>query len=210
MDNKEIRSLIVESGKRLVKENLVQGTWGNISMRIDDTYMLITPSGMDYGRMTEKDLIIMNFKTMEYEGDVKPSSEKDIHAGIYLDKREINAVIHTHPSYCCSVAATRKELAVSDEKAAAIIGGSIKVAKYGLPSTKGLAKSTLEAMKGRNGCLMANHGVVVCGKTIEDAFDVIKVMEECSKEFIANFVATATGEFNKENTVSLFKKLISK
>lgn len=210
MDNAALRTAIVESGRRLVKENLVQGTWGNISVRIDDNFMLITPSGMDYGRMTEKDLIAVNFRTMEYTGGVKPSSEKDIHAGLYRSKSGINAVIHTHPSYCCSVAATRKALPVTDAEMKKITGGDIKVAKYGLPSTKGLAKNTLAAMEDRNGCLMANHGVIVCGEDIESAFGVIKAMEDIARKYIEDAVIKGAGSYSPEKAAELFKKIISK
>src|SRR5690554_1565135 len=101
MTEKEIRQIIVAAGKELVEKKLVQGTWGNISVRLDKDTMLVTPSAVDYGRMKEQDLVLMNIHTMEYKGDRKPSSEKDIHAAILRERPNINAVIHSHPSYCC-------------------------------------------------------------------------------------------------------------
>lgn len=204
MTEQAIRKLIIESGKRLIRENLVQGTWGNISVRVDDDYMIITPSGMDYERLQESDLVLMNIHTMEYEGN-KPSSEKDVHAGILASRKDVNAVIHSHPAYCSSVASTRKEVQVKGEKEKALIGETIKVAKYALPSTKALGKSTLAAMENRNGCFMANHGVISCGKDLEEAFNVIKAMEGICKEYIESAVREKAGrEYSFEDMAALF------
>ena len=69
-----IRQQIIEGGLRLVKEGLVARTWGNISIRVDDTYMLITPSGRTYEDLTPEDIVLVNYHTSEHEGHIKPSS----------------------------------------------------------------------------------------------------------------------------------------
>jgi len=74
-----IKKEIIEGGQRLMKEGLVARTWGNISIRVDDTYMLITPSGRPYEGLSESDIVLVNYHTSEYEGDIKPSSEKELH-----------------------------------------------------------------------------------------------------------------------------------
>ena len=70
-----IRQTIIEGGLRLVKEGLVARTWGNISIRVDETYMLITPSGRTYEDLSPEDIVLVNYHTSEYEGTIKPSSE---------------------------------------------------------------------------------------------------------------------------------------
>jgi L-fuculose-phosphate aldolase len=209
MTENKIRELIITSGKRLVSSNLVQGTWGNISVRVDERTMLLTPSGLDYNRLQPEDLVLMDIFTMEYKGHRKPSSEKDLHAGILRTRKDINAVIHSHPSYCCSVASARIEVPVMSPEMQSLVGGSIKIAKYSLPSTKSLGEGAVRAMQDRNGCVMANHGVAACGADIDKAFEVISIMEESCRKFIEDSVkAKAQKEqFSEQDMFDLFKAI---
>lgn len=212
MTENEIRQLIISSGKKLVSSNLVQGTWGNISIRVDERTMLVTPSGMDYDRLQPEDLVLMDIYTLEYKGQRKPSSEKDLHAGILRTKSNINAVIHSHPSYCCSVAAAHIEVPVMSPEMESLVGGSIKIAKYALPSTKSLTNGAMEAMEERNGCIMANHGVAACGEDIDKAFEVIRIMEDSCRVFIQESVKKKSGkeQFSEQDMFELFKTNYSK
>lgn len=212
MTEKDKRNLIVQSGKRLVDQKLVQGTWGNISIRLTENTMLLTPSGMDYGRMKADDLVVMDINTMEYEGNNKPSSEKDLHAAIYRKRRDINGVIHSHPEYCSSVASARAEVPVMSPEMESLVGGTIRIAKYALPSTKGLAESSMKVMDGRNGCIMSNHGVIAFGKDLEQAFEVINIMEKSAKKFIEETVKklAKVDEYSEDIMIKLFLKKYNK
>ena len=105
-----LRQMLVDYGNRLVACGLVQGTWGNISVRLDDRYMLATPSGLDYSRLTPEDMVKVDIETLKYEGDLKPTSEKGLHAAVYQRRPEIGAVIHTHAKYCCVFAAANQDM----------------------------------------------------------------------------------------------------
>jgi L-fuculose-phosphate aldolase len=189
MDEKEIRQAVKEAGVRLVSSGLVQGTWGNISIRLDEKHMVVTPSGLDYIRLKPEDMVVVDIDTLEYDGPLKPTSEKKIHAAIYRNRKDVHAVIHSHPVHCSSVAAARRELPVMTQEMQQYVGGPARVGRYGLPGTKKLTDSTVEALGDRNGCLMANHGVLVCAASIERAFEVCRVMEECSRLFIESEAA---------------------
>lgn len=212
MTEQQKRNLIVQSGKRLVEQKLVQGTWGNLSLRLDSDHMLITPSGMDYLRMKADDLIVMNIHTMEYQGNVKPSSEKDLHAAIYRTREGMNAAIHSHPEYCCAVAAARAEVPVMSPEMLSLVGESIRIAKYALPSTRGLADTSMKALEGRNGCIMSNHGVIACGKDLEQAFEVIRVMEDSCRMYIEQSVKkyAQKDEYNQEILIESFLQIMNK
>ena len=106
MREQELRQALVDYGNALVACGLVQGTWGNLSVRLDEKYMLTTPSGLDYTRLTADDMVKVNLETLKYEGDKKPTSEKGLHAAIYLNRPEIGAVIHTHAKYSSVFAGT--------------------------------------------------------------------------------------------------------
>jgi L-fuculose-phosphate aldolase len=186
------RSLVCEAGKRLLRENLVNGTWGNISLRIDDEKMVITPSGMPYENLSANDMVVVNYKTLQWEGKNKPSSELKLHAAIYLERSEIAAVIHTHQPNASTVAAARREVPPILDDMAQIIGPTVRVADYALPNTKSIVRKTIKALRGRNAALMANHGAVCIGRDMEEAFIVCQVLEKACRSFIeAEFLGGA-------------------
>ena len=195
MDNEKISDIkkqVIEAGLRLVDEGLVSRTWGNVSIRIDDTFMAVTPSGRKYEELEEKDIVVVNYRTNEYEGTIKPSSEYKLHTEIYKTRKEVGAVIHTHQMNASTVAAARREVPPILDDMAQIIGPTVRVADYALPSTKKIVKKTVKALKGRNAALMANHGAVCVGRDIDEAFVVCQVLEKACKAFIeAEFLGGA-------------------
>lgn len=186
VENKEeiIRALLVEYGKKLLERGLVQGTWGNLSVRLNDDYMLVTPSGIDYNRLTSKDMVKVNINTLEYEGDKKPTSEKDLHGSIYALRKEVGAVIHTHSKYCSIFAAAGKSMPIESKEMMKSFGEEVLIAKYGLPGTKMLTRNTMKALGKSFGCIMANHGMIGCGHDMKEAFENCLKLEECGKKYI--------------------------
>lgn len=178
------RLKLVEYGKKLVSCGLVQGTWGNISVRLDDDYMLATPSGLDYTRLTPADMVKVCINSLEYEGALKPTSEKGLHAAIYSGRPDVGAVIHTHSKYCSIFAAAQKEMPITSEEAQKTFGNSLPLASYGLPGTKKLMKNTAYAIGQNFGCIMANHGMAACGSNLETAFENCCVLEELGMQYI--------------------------
>lgn len=139
-DDKKIAQDIKDAGERLLDENLVQGTWGNIAVRIDDQYMFATPSGIDYIMLRPEQMAKVNMETLEWTGTNKATSEKGIHAILMQNDKNINATIHTHPFYGCALAAMCKALPVP-EKYQDVLGKEIPCAKAALPGTGALTKT---------------------------------------------------------------------
>ena len=188
----QLRKQVIEGGLRLLNEGLVARTWGNISIRVDEDHMLITPSGRNYEDLSPEDIVLVNFHTSKYEGHIKPSSEKGLHCEIYRTRKEIHAVIHTHQMNASTVAAAQREVPPILDDMAQIIGPTVRVAEYALPSTRKITKKTVKALKGRNAALMANHGAVCIGRDLEEAFVVCQVLEKACKAFIeAEFLGGA-------------------
>jgi L-fuculose-phosphate aldolase len=181
---KALRERLNEAGRLLVSKNLVQGTWGNLSARLDDKFMLVTPSGLDYMSLSPDDMVVVNIETLEYSGKHKPTSERKLHAAIYRDRPEIGAVIHTHSEYCSVAAAARVEIGAVDDKMRRLIGETARCAAYGLPGTKKMTAATVAALKDRNGCYLANHGAIAMGETLDLAFDACECLELSTKAFI--------------------------
>ena len=185
MENIEsLKQQIIDGGKRLLSEGLVARTWGNISLRVDDTSMLITPKGRLYVDLTPEDIVLVDYHTFTYAGPVRPSSEKGLHAEIYRTRTDVNAVIHTHQMNASTVAAARREVPAILDEMAEIIGPTVRVAGYALSSTRKIARKTVEALKDRKAALMANHGAVCVGQDLEDAFRVCLTLEKACRAFI--------------------------
>ena len=171
-----LRAQLVDYGKQLVASGLVQGTWGNLSARLDDTYMLVTPSGLDYARLTPADMVKVNMRTLEYEGGLKPTSEKSLHAAIYQNRPDIGGIIHTHSKYCCVYAAARRDLQIPADRQTAF-QSPIKLAPYAPPGSKALTKNTAAAVGDNYGAIMAGHGMIACGRNLTAAFQNCKQLE---------------------------------
>ena len=101
---------VCKTALEMYRSGLVSGTWGNISARIDEEYMAITPSGMNYEGLSPAQMVIVNIDTLSYEGPLKPSIEAIVHAGIYKSRPEVNGIMHTHSTYALTVATARKEI----------------------------------------------------------------------------------------------------
>ncbi len=166
----EQREKLVEYGVQLLEAGLVQGTWGNLSVRLSDRQMLVSPSGIDYRRLTAADMVKVDLFSLQYEGDLKPTSEKGVHAEIYRTRRDVGAIIHTHSKYCTMFAAARKDVPITEAAMIERFGPIVKTAAYALPGTKALWTYTLDALGENQGCIMANHGMLCVGETIEAAF----------------------------------------
>jgi L-fuculose-phosphate aldolase len=185
MSIEQIKEQVCKAGLKLLEEGLVARTWGNVSIKVNEEQMVITPSGRKYEELTPNDMVLVNFHTLAYEGKLKPSSELKLHAQIYKTRPDVTATIHTHQLYGSIVAVSRKDVVVYDEKLQEILGTKIvKSAPYALPNTKKITMETAAALGNTNAALMANHGVVCTGKNLDDVFVVCKALEEACKQFL--------------------------
>ena len=182
-EEKKIAQDIKDAGVRLLDENLVQGTWGNIAVRLDAKFMLATPSGIDYVMLQPEQMAKVDMQSLEWTGTNKATSEKGIHA-ILLSKGDgVNASIHTHPFYGCILAAMNKAMPVP-EKYQDVLGKEIPCAKPALPGTNGLVKNVAAAIGDAPACFMAHHGVIVRGKDLDDAFAICRALEDACRDYL--------------------------
>ena len=201
----KIRSMVVDAGKRIVDTGLAAGTWGNVSARVDENHMLITPSGTDYSHIKTDDIVLVNIYTLEAKGKESPSSEAPMHAAIYRMRPETHGIIHTHPQYGCTVAAARKEVPPILDDLAQLIGPSLRVADHAHPGSDKMVKVVTEALEGRNACLLANHGVVCLGRTLEEAFTVNVIVEKACKCYIDSMAIGGAVAFTEEEALEMHK-----
>lgn len=196
---KLMQSEVCQTAKDMSNSGLVAGTWGNISARVDDEYMVITPSGMDYSRLFPDQMVIVNMNTLEYEGNLKPSIEAVVHAAIYKDRPEVNGVVHTHSTYALTVATARKDIPPICDDQVQILGGSVRLAGYTMPGTKEMADEVVKALKERAGALIANHGAITVGRSVAEAFTGSNVLEKAAQVYINSMAIGGPVEISQED-----------
>ena len=186
MDIQAAKELVIKAGKEVVASGLIARTWGNISCRIDENQFVITPSGRPYETLVPEEIVLVNIADCSYDGDVKPSSEKGIHAAAYKMHPEVNFVIHTHQVEASVVSALGFDINNIDEKNKAIIGDNVPVAAYGLPGTPMLRNGVIAAMQRSDSkaIIMAHHGALCLGVDYTDAFSVASALEEVCHSFV--------------------------
>jgi len=166
----EGRKELFEYALKLSDTKLVFGTWGNISLRLCDKYYLITPSGIDYKELTPELFVRVRISDGAYFGDIKPSSESKMHTLIYRNRKDINAIVHTHSTNLQILSTIRKPFVVGEK----VI---YPVSKYAPSSTKKLALNVAKEFEDYNGVIMANHGFVVGAKSLEEALNIASETE---------------------------------
>jgi len=212
MTEAEAREAVRAAGVRLVEEGLVAGTWGNVSLRFSSDEIAITPTGTDYMAMKVEDIVIVSLRTGEARGG-KPSSELRMHEAVYASRPEIRAVVHTHSMSASTVAAARREVPPVLDDLAQIVGPTIRVADYSLPGSKKMGKAVVRAMAGRMAALMANHGLVACGRDLKEAVLCAQIAEKGCRAFVeAEFLggAKSVGRFEAAVMHQVYLKKYSK
>ncbi|MDO8886579.1 class II aldolase/adducin family protein [Candidatus Oleimmundimicrobium sp.] len=171
---------LIEAGKRIYDKNLVVGTSGNISCKLDEGRILITAAGTCLGNLTDGDLVVVNLKGKVVKGHKNPSSEMQMHLKIYDTYRNIKAVIHTHSPYASAFAYLAKPLKTVNPESEMLLG-EVAVSPYRPQGSVGLAEVVCETIKGRNAVLMEKHGVVTIGKNTARAVELAELVEETAK-----------------------------
>lgn len=183
----EAAEKIIAAGLKLVEKGLIARTWGNISARLSDTEFLITPSGMAYDTLTPELLVVCKIEDCSYEGEVRPSGEKAVHAEAYKYRSDVDFIVHTHQLYGTVAGAVGRSLKARNEKEKALLGERVPVAKYAISSTKPLAANVAECIKKHptsNALFMKCHGVLCMGIDSENAFAISEVLENLCKDLI--------------------------
>ena len=195
MEIMQAKELVIKAGKELIESGLIARTWGNISCRISDTQFVITPSGRAYETLTPEEIVLVNIEDLEYEGEIKPSSEKGIHAACYKLRPEIGFVIHTHQINASIVSAIGMDINDIQGEGAQIVGTNLPIASYGLPGTKKLRKGVIEAItrSDSKAAVMAHHGAVCMGVDYDDAFNVAQKLEDVCANFVITKYESLTG-----------------
>lgn len=183
----EAKRLVVEAGKKLVETGLIARTWGNVSARISETQFVITPSGRAYETLTPEEVVVVNIDDCSHEGDIKPSSEKGVHAAAYRHHPTVDFVIHTHQKAATIVSITGMEIRNVYDEFKPVLGDIVPVADYAMSTTNSLRKKVEMCMMmnpSSRAIMMMHHGALVMGDTYDQAFDLAETLEKCCEKVI--------------------------
>jgi L-fuculose-phosphate aldolase len=183
----DLRKAVIKTCLAMNEEGINQGTSGNVSVRTDEGF-LITASGIPYKKMKPEHIVEMDLEG-GYRGEYFPSTEWRMHMDIFKARPEAKAIVHVHSTYATAMACLRKEIPSFHYMIGIAGGASLRVSDYAEFGTQELSDTMLEAMKGRSGCLLANHGQICFGDTLDKALWRAGEIEALCHQYWASLLA---------------------
>lgn len=175
------REAIAQHGRKMLHKGLTEGTGGNISARVNDEYIAISPSGMAYEDIETEDVPVLDFSQEQVLGEKDPSSEHSMHMQVYQQRDDIGGVVHNHSPYATTFATLNEPIPAS-HYLIAFAGNQIPVASYETYGTEKLGNIAVETLGDEyNACLLQNHGVLTVGDDIPTAFETALMVEYCAR-----------------------------
>lgn len=175
------RQEIVQFGRRMHEQGFVAATDGNLSVRLDERRLLITPTCMSKGVMRPSDIVVVDMQGNLVAGKRKVSSEIAMHLLIYRLRPDVRGIVHAHPPTATGFAASGFGLSRPLVCEVVVALGSVPLARYGTPGTPELSEALEPLIPGHDAILMANHGVVTYGASLENAFMKMETVEHFAK-----------------------------
>lgn len=177
------RKALLAASQKMSRSGLSPGKSGNLSLRTPYG-CLITPTGIPYQDMSDHDLVAMKLDgTLKTPRQRKPSSEWHFHLAIYKAYPEVRAIVHAHSLAATSLACLELSIPAFHYMVGALGGDTVRCAKYATFGTEELAVTAVKALKDRKGCLLAHHGQITTGDSIEGALDLAFELESLCQQY---------------------------
>ncbi len=197
------REVVMSAVQCLYDLSLVQGSNGNMSMRLkaegEREYYLITPSGVPYESLDANDLLVVDSELNVVEGDAAPSSESYLHRAIYRARADACAVVHTHSLYAGIAAVVGKPVPPILDEIVIYIGGAIEVAQYRFPGTEELAEEVVKSLGDRKAVILRNHGLCAIGTSMKEAVKIAMLAEHAAQTMISAMMIGAVNPIPQES-----------
>lgn len=176
-----MKNEIVQIGKRLAVTGMIAGTDGNISVRLDDDRIMMTPSGLAKGRLQPDDMVIVDLSGRKLQGAGNASTEIAMHLFVYQQRAEIKACVHAHPPYTTAFAVAGKNLGENILPGVVVSIGGIPLTDYAPPGTDAVPKALEPYIEKHNAFLLRNHGLLTIGRSLEEAYNRHEAVEHFAK-----------------------------
>lgn len=180
-DYTELKQAIIDACLRLEAMGHIIGTYGNASARVPEG-LIVTPSRVNYHAITPDDMMVVSPDGQVLAGHRIPSSETSVHRLIYNARPDVGAVLHTHSFYATALSCIHDTIPVIVEEQSQVVGAEIRCTRY-VPAGQheALGEEVARTLGESNGVLLANHGVVACGRSVEDALFTAQVIERVAQ-----------------------------
>lgn len=179
----QLRSTVIEAGKQLVEDDLVFGRSGNLSLRVNENEMLISPSSMDYYDIGIEDVVQLNIDSLDYGSQRVPSSDAEMHANMYKELAGCNAIIHTHSNGCGVFAACEAGFALTDPQLQQLIG-DVRVVPYTPESPDVFMNNLLATLQETHAVILPHHGAIFYGPSLEIVHEIAKSVEMMARNIL--------------------------
>ena len=176
-----VQEAVLATAKELLQKGLVEGTSGNVSGRMDDGNVCVTPSSIPYETMTLDDLVVVDLDGNVLAGDRSPTTEKALHLACYRAYPEVGGVIHSHARFATMFALVREPVPAAIEEVVVYIGGDVPVCDYRTTGSDELGEEVARRLTDRSAALLANHGMVTIGATPAKALHAAAVVERTAE-----------------------------
>jgi len=173
----EQRRQICQVGRWMYRRGYIVAHEGNLSVRLDDTRILVTPAGACKGLLTPKDLLLTDLEGSVIAGTGRPSSELAMHLLFYRLRPDVRAVCHAHPPTATGFAAASRPLQEALLPEVILDLGMVPLAAYGMPGTSELCAAIEPLVPAHDAILLENHGVVTCGPNLAAAYHRMETVE---------------------------------
>jgi L-fuculose-phosphate aldolase len=178
MQDAEARRQIVEAGRRLRDRFFVASNDGNLSARLSEDRILITPTSMNKGDVTAEHILTLDMQGRVVAGNLKPSSETKMHLAVYQARPDVQAIVHAHPPTATGFAACRIRLDQDVILPEVVFGmGKIGFAEYGTPTTDEIPNAVVKEIPDCEALLLSNHGALTVGSDVMQAYYRMEVLE---------------------------------
>jgi L-fuculose-phosphate aldolase len=178
---REERKEVAMFMRRLYRQGLTTTSGGNISLKISDDIIVITPSATDKGRMRWREVGIMTLAGENLTPELKPSIEFEMHLSIYRNRDDVSAIVHAHPLFASAFTAMKCTINTDLTAEARAICGDPCLVQYALMGTEELASLASESILKSDILLLENHGILTTGSSLLQAFDKLEVLENAAK-----------------------------
>lgn len=175
------REEIATFSRKIHKQGLVAATDGNLSVRLDNERILITPSGIRKEDVTIDDPVIIDYEGNVIGGNRTASSERKIHLKAFAEREDVNACIHAHPPYAIALTVAKAPFDTCLLPEMVVRLGSVPVASYATPSTDDLPASIDPYIRRCDTIMLERHGSLTVGKTLVEAFELLEKLEQAAR-----------------------------
>ena len=181
-DELKLRQAIIDGCIEMNAAGYNQGMSGNVSARFGDR-VLITPGSIPYDRLRADMIVPLAIADGSWSGEYKPSSEWRFHRDIIAARPDVNAVVHLHSPYATALSMARKPIPACHYLIATFGGDDVRCADYAVNGSQELSDAAVTALRGRTACLLANHGMIAVGDTLDAAFAAAVQLETLARQY---------------------------